>query len=185
MTDTLTIPFTARDALGRITAQVAEVVDPTAVGQVSDAAGFPVCRASVDFELDGYDGLLGWVQLVGTATEASGEPVFTVDPLEVMEGADVPFAFYGLEPRLFDAPYRSDRSRRLDWLAHSFLCFAPSRPMAREVQAVAGFSWGFVLSDGVVTSVHPEVLGPADWSRHLEVLSESFPTWAFGASGNW
>lgn len=58
----LLIPFTARNCSGQATMTVGEQTDPTTVGQVSDAAGFPVCRASVDISLDGYDGFVGWVQ---------------------------------------------------------------------------------------------------------------------------
>jgi hypothetical protein len=181
----LTIPFEVRNGSGQVIVTVEVLTDPTTVGQVSDAAGFPVCRASVDFSLNGYAGLLGWVQLVGTKTDSQSERAFEIDPLEVFDGLEIPFAFYGLKPSLFDAPYRSDRSRSLDWLAHSFLCVAPTRPMAKEVEAVTGFSWGFIMAGGEVETVPPELLRPADWTGHLNALSTSFPTWTFSDNHTW
>lgn len=185
MSSSLTTPFTARNGSGQVSVTVEALADPTAMGQISDAAGFPVCRASVDFSLDGYDGLLGWVQLVGTRPQGRGDRAFEVDPLEVFDGVETPFAFYGLSPELFDAPYRSDRSHNLDWLAHSFLCVAPTRPMAKEVKAILGFSWGFVVDGGHVAILQPELLRPADWSGHLEVLSVAYPTWTFYDADAW
>lgn len=185
MTSRLTMPFTARGGVGEVHAVIEKPDDNTTVGRVADAWGFPVCRANVEFSLHGYDGFLGWVQLVGTRTETSGEYSFEIDPLEVFAGIDTPFAFYGLTPVLFDAPYRRDRSQRLNWIAHSFLCFAPSRPMEREVQAVTGFSWGFISSADEVITVPLEGLRPGDWSKHLRTLSGSFPSWAFMDTTTW
>lgn len=104
----LTIPFEVRNGSGEVTVTLDVLTDPTTFGEVSDAAEFPICRASVDFSLDGYAGLLGWVQLVGTKTDSQSERAFEIDPLEVFYGLEMPFAFYGLNPSLFDAPYRSD-----------------------------------------------------------------------------
>ena len=87
-------------------------------------------------------------KLNGTKTDAHSERAFEIDPLEVFGGLETPFAFHGLSPELFDAPYASDRSRYVDWPFHSFLCVAPTRPMAREVEAVLGFSLGFVMAGG-------------------------------------
>jgi hypothetical protein len=181
----LVIPFEARGGSGQVTVSVGEVADPTTVGHDSGAAGFPVCRASVDFSLDGYDGFVGWVQLNGIRTDAGTERVFELDPLEVFASLKTPFAFYGLSPELFDAPYARDRSRYVDWLFHSFLCVAPTRPMAREVEAVLGFSWGFNMVDGGIAIAQPEMLQPADWSGHVHALSELFPSWTFSDAHTW
>jgi hypothetical protein len=185
MTKDFAIPFRARAGSGQVTVSVGEVADPTTVGHDSGAVGFPVCRASVDFSLDGYEGFVGWVQLNGAKTDAGPERVFELDPLEVFGGLETPFAFYGLSPQLFDAPYARDRSRYVDWLFHSFLCVAPTRPMAREVEAVVGFSWGFVMTDGDIAIVQPELLQPADWSGHIQALSELFPSWTFSDTHSW
>jgi hypothetical protein len=183
--DHLSSPFTARGSDGIVSVTIERPTDPTIVGQVADAEGFPVCRATVEFDLDGYDGMLGWVQTVGTKTDTHSDRVFEIDPLQVFEGLELPFAFYGLTPVLFDAPYRSDRSRYLDWVAHSFLCIAPTHPMAKEVEAVTGFSWGFTLKDGEVEVAAIRILQSSDWSRHLADMAESFPNWTFSDSHTW
>ena len=179
------IPFTARGSDGIVSVTIERPTDTTIVGQVADAEDFPVCRATVEFDLDGYDGMFGWVQTVGTKTDIHGDRVFEIDPLQVFEGLELPFAFYGLTPVLFDAPYRSDRSGYLEWVAHSFLCIAPSHPMAREVDAVTGFCWGFTLKDRGVEITPVRILQSSDWSRHLADMAESFPGWKFSDSHAW
>jgi hypothetical protein len=153
--------------------------NPAAVGCDPAAHGFPMCRATVSYAAEGYDALLGWVQLVGVTTPETPARSLGVDPLRIFEDLETPFAFYGLAPTLFDGPSRGDRTRPLGWLAHSFLCAAPSRPMERTVQAVVGFSWGFVLGDGDVRLVAPEPLHLDAWDRHLELLRAQFPSWDF------
>jgi hypothetical protein len=86
---------------------------------------------------------------------------------------------------LFDAPYRSDRSLSLNWLAHSFLCAAPSNPFAKEVEAVIGFSWGFDMDDDKLEIVDLKPLSRDDWSPHLGLLSNSYPSWEFLAGSDW
>lgn len=181
----LTIPFTARSGAGLVEVTVERNDDPNRYGQVDGAAGFPICTATVDFELDGYNGLLGWVQTIGTKRSPDDDRHFEVDPLQVFEGLDLPFAFYGLNPVMFDAPYRSDRSVYLDWLAHAFLCVSPSHPMNKEVEAVVGFSWGFQMVEGEVLIGPVHLLQPDDWSGHLDTFLEAFPSWAFIAGHHW
>lgn len=175
----LQLSFNARDGGGQVTVVVSENTDPSNLGSDPSARGFPVCRATVDFELDGYNGLLGWVQLVGVADAGGAERIFEIDPLQVFEDVETPFGFYGLNPVLFDAPSRRDRSQTLDWLAHSFLCVAPRHPMAKEVKAVVGFSWGFAMRVGDVSIVEPKELDLEAWSGHIETLSIHFPSWRF------
>ena len=183
--DHLSIPFTARGSDGIVSVTIERPTDSTILGQVADAVGFPVCRATVEFDLDGYSGMLGWVQTVGTKKDTHSEWLFEIDPLQVFEGLEMPFAFYGLTPVLFDAPYRGDRSRYLDWVAHSFLCFAPTHPMAKEVEAVTGFSWGFTMVSGEVEIAPIQILQACDWSRHLTDMTESLPSWKFSDSHTW
>jgi hypothetical protein len=140
----------------------------------------------VEFDPGGYRSLVGWVQVVGLgAGEGGGERRFEVDPLQMFAGIGTPFAFFGINPQLFDAPSRKDRDVSLDWLAHSFLCVAPSNPMATEVEAVAGFSWGFRLVDAEVVPVPPEGLHRSDWAGHVRLLSETYPRWSFLTDHDW
>ncbi|HEX7197751.1 MAG TPA: hypothetical protein VF364_13075 [Candidatus Limnocylindria bacterium] len=154
--------------------------NPASVECPGWARGFPICEATIDFEARGYAAFLGWVQLVrmGTSAEA-GDHTWVTDPLELYEGLETPFGFYGLAPTLFDAPSRSDRSRDLDWYAESFLCVAPTAPMARDVEPVAGFSWGFLLANGELSIRTPERRSLATWSQHVPLLEARCPTWTF------
>jgi hypothetical protein len=145
-----------------------------------EAAGFPVCQATVSTTLEGYNALFGWVQLVGTESPAIPPRRFEVDPLELLGDLDVPFAFYGVEPSLFDAPSRRDRQQTLDWVAHSFLCPSASDPMDRVVQPVASFLWGFRMRDGEIRIIAPEPLPASAWTGHGDLLRRVYPSWRFG-----
>ncbi|MCU1360790.1 MAG: hypothetical protein JWN99_2079 [Ilumatobacteraceae bacterium] len=175
----LSIEFEARGRLGTVSVTVHENTDPASVGCDSSALGFPVCRATVTHPAEGYDALFGWVQLVGTCAPGEPQRTFTNDPLRIYEGLDTPFGFHGMHPTLFDGPSRRDRSRPLDWLAHSFLCTAPSDPMDREVLPVLGFSWGFVLDDRKITIVSPQLLHSDSWTQHIASLEGQFGSWSF------
>jgi hypothetical protein len=177
---TLDLAFDARGLRGSVSITVSENTSPTEIGCGSEAHGFPVCEAVVRSQLRGYNSLLGWVQLVGTRVPGSATVHrFEVDPLQIFEGLDMPFGFYGLHPTLFDAPSRRDRTIDLDWLAHTFLCVSPIRPMERAVEAVAAFRWGFTLVDRDVRIVDAQALPLDAWNDHLELLRAKHPTWRF------
>ncbi len=38
----------------------------------------------------------------------------------------------------------------MDWEAHSFLCISPDAVLTRQVQAIAGFSWGFTITGDAI-----------------------------------
>ncbi|MDJ0770890.1 MAG: hypothetical protein QNJ12_19005 [Ilumatobacter sp.] len=175
----LTVPFVARGRDGTVSVTVDTNVDPPRWGCPERARDFPVCQAAVSFDGEGYLAMLGWVQVVGEAASSDLPRRFEVDPLEVFAGIASPFAFHGVAPTLFDAPSLSDRETPLDWLAHSFLLVAPSHPMAREVSAVAGFSWGFTIDGGEVGLVAPRQLATDAWTHHLDLLSATYPDWRF------
>lgn len=175
----LDLVFEARGATGRVSVGVSVNDNPPAVGCDAAACGFPICEATVSTTLRGYEALFGWVQLVGARTASARQRQFAVDPLQVFEDLDMPFGFYGLHPTLFDAPSRRDRSQELDWLAQSFLCVSPHRPMDRLVRPVVAFQWGFRMGGGDVTIVAPSPLSLSLWGTHLELLRRSFPAWQF------
>lgn len=176
----LSLPFTARGLGGTIRASLRRNEDPLTIGSPSWARDFPVCHTMVDFEGAGYTALFGWVQLVRIgAPRDDSTRVWVTDPLEVYEGLDTPFGFYGVKPDLFDAPARSDRSRPLDWHAESYLCVSPANPMSREVQPVAAFSWGFILEGGDIGLTKPEQLPLSEWEKHDALLATHYPTWHF------
>ena len=153
--------------------------DPELVGSGPDSAGFPMCHATVSYPAQGYDAVLGWVQLVRSDDNVSGGHEFEIDPLAFLGDVPHPFCWLGLEPQLFDAPSRAPR-RDLDWLSHSFLCVPDGgADSGLEVHALVGFSWGFTIRDGSIDLVEPAVLGPADWDRHSAHLTDRYPSWRF------
>lgn len=180
------VPFRWRGTDGVIRAAIVPNSDPVALGcdlldaeLPPDAAhGFPVCRASVAIDLDGYAACHGWVQLV-RSSDSDGDPdAFEVDPLSLFRGVSTPYAFFGLTPVLFDAPFRETRYD-MTWEAHSFVGFTPDGVMSRRVRAAAGFSWGFVVSAGVVTIAEPGPLDASAWDGHLAELRRHYPEWIF------
>jgi len=67
----------------------------------------------------------------------------------------------------------------MDWQAHSFLCVSPDAVITRQVQAIAGFSWGFTIKHQDITFAEPAPIGPQAWDSHLDLLSTSYPDWTF------
>jgi hypothetical protein len=174
------MPIEARGHRGTVTVSIAPNRDPETIGCRPWAQDFPVCEARVDFGARGYAAILGWVQVVRLRSPyLTPDDQWVVDPLEVYGELNTPFGFHGIAPTLFDAPSRSDRSRFLDWQAESYLCFAPTSPMAREAAPIAAFSWGFLLDQGQVSSQAPRTLPLSSWNAHLELLGHSYPGWEF------
>jgi hypothetical protein len=52
----------------------------------------------------------------------SAGAAFDMDPFHLFEDAPSPYAFFGMNPTLFDVPSRDER-HPLDWTAHSFLAW--------------------------------------------------------------
>ncbi len=176
----LDVPFVARGSAGTVHVVVGPNTDPSAIGSPAWALDFPVCEATIRTDARGYRAMYGWVQLVGTRRpNSNASRRWETDPLEVFGDLDTPFGFHGVAPTLFDAPVRSDRSRPLDWCAESYLCLAPSDPMAREARPVAAFSWGFVVDGGGITVAEPRVLPRSAWTAHVDLLGTAYPTWTF------
>ncbi len=75
----------------------------------------------------------------------------------------------------------------VDWEAHSFLCGLGDDPLdgSKQVDALLGFSWGFRIRDGKISTEGPGLLAPEDWNHHHDYLREAFPRWSFlaGFSG--
>jgi hypothetical protein len=46
----------------------------------------------------------------------------------------------------------------MDWQAHSFLCISPDAILTRQVQAIAGFSWGFTIAGEDIVITEPATL---------------------------
>ncbi|MFD5503997.1 hypothetical protein ACFWJS_30485 [Streptomyces sp. NPDC127061] len=102
-----------------------------------------------------------------------------MDPFYLFEDAPSPYAFFGINPTLFDAPSRARRDL-LDWTAHSYLAWTPMDDTERRVLPLAGFSWAFNVDSDSRITLHPvQALSPGDRDAHLPYLGTSYPGWAF------
>ena len=176
------IPFEFDGNHGRVIVQVSPNIDPISVGKGERERGMPMCTAAVEFSARGYRGLLGWVQLV-REPDVSGP--FRIDPFDLFEDSTSPYAWYGTEPTLFDAPSRY-REGPAVWEAHSFLTIGPWDVDRRLVVPLAGFAWGYTqsaLTEEVKLSP-VRLLGPGDWDGHRPYMAERFPAWRFDATGD-
>ena len=183
----LAVTFVLHGAQGRVLVRVSANTEPSELGcdvLAPDtpgfaAAGFPVCEAQVEYERDGYFAAMGWVQLV-RSTDGHRPGEFELDPLALFRGVDTPYAFFGIRPRLFDAPFRESRAA-MTWLARSFLCASPDLVMSRTALPVCAFTWGFTITeDGDQPLLAaPQQLPLEAWDEHLTLLEASHPTWRF------
>jgi hypothetical protein len=184
--DTLRISFLLRGISGFVDVSISANTDPSALGYlllsgglpVDFARGFPACRATVTYPADGYAAIFGWTQMVRSTDAATSD--FEMDPIAIYKEVDTPFAWYGTRPELFDAPSRDSR-QDMTWQCHSYLCVSPDAVVSRRVQAITGFSWGFMIAGGDITFVRAAPLGPAAWDGHLDLLRASYPAWSFDA----
>jgi len=173
------IAFVLRGIRGNVSVAYTRNDRPDLVGSTPEASGFPMCEAAVDYPAEGYEAVLGWVQLVRSDDNASQGRAFEIDPLAFLGDVPHPFCWIGLRPQLFDAPWRSPR-RDLDWTAHSFLCLPDGIAGDElEVHSLLGFSWGFRIRDEEVQLVPPTPLGPEAWDQHVDGLGARYPSWRF------
>lgn len=172
------IPFSFGGEHGLVLADVVPNTDPVSVGKSDRERGMPMCTASAEFSARGYRALLGWVQLVRDPDIAAS---FSIDPFDLFADSTAPFAWYGFQPVLFDAPSRW-RDGAVQWEAHSFLTIGPWDRDRRLVLPLVGFSWGYrqhSSTEGLRLSPL-RLLGPADWDGHRSYLAQRYPAWTFG-----
>ncbi len=151
------------------------VLDPSL--PEANGAGLPVCTATVDYAGVGYTAAMGWVQFVRSSDSANPN-VFELDPLALYADVNTPYAFFGIKPTLFDAPYR-DLEEELVWEARSYLATSPDAVLTRAAIPLLAFGWGFRVAAGWVALLPPARLGIAWWSEHLPVLEDAHPGWSF------
>ncbi len=151
------------------------VIDPTL--PAVHGAGLPQCTATVSYAGGGYAAAMGWVQFV-QSTDAARPEVFELDPLGLYSGVDTPYAFFGMAPTLFDAPYR-DTGRDVVWQARSYLATTPDAVLTQAAVPLLAFTWGFRIDAGLITLDPPCELDVAHWSEHLDVLENTHPGWNF------
>lgn len=93
-------------------------------------------------------------------------------------GVNTPYAFFGITPTLFDAPYR-DTEQDLVWEARSYLATTPDAVFTQAAFPLVAFSWGFQITAGSITLDPPTKLNIDHWTQHLSVLEETHPGWNF------
>ena len=186
---TLTVPFSLRGRPAAIAVTITANDDPVTVGcdlldprlPPDTATGYPVCRAVVESGWDGYAAACGWIQVVRASDGDEGPERFGLDPLAMFRDVNTPYAFFGVKPLLFDAPFRDSRAD-LDWEARSFLCATPDGVMSQQVEPLAAFAWGFRDFDAQIAMSDPQMLPLAAWDSHAPMLAERYPGWTFASA---
>jgi len=176
------IEFSWSGAIGRVRVDCTVNTEPDEFGAPPEARGFPACTATVSYPLRGYHALFGWVQLVRSTDNQSGGESFEMDPVLLFFDSPSPYAWYGTNPTLFDAPMRWTQTD-LHWECHSFLATTPLDEVmegrGRSVVPLAGFAWGFDIAEGAITVREPSPLSSNDWNAHLATLRDTYPSWRF------
>lgn len=181
----LDIDFMLRGAMGRVRVELEAAADAASSGRGAldpylppeDGAELPMCTAFIDYAGVGYAAAMGWVQFVRSSDSQRPE-TFELDPLALFDGVNTPYAFFGMAPTLFDAPYRG-RDADLTWQARSYLAVSPDGVVTRAAAPIVAFSWGFRVHRGHVAIDAPTRFETAKWEEHLEVLETAHPGWDF------
>ena len=66
------LAFVLRGIVGKVSVSCRANDHPELVGSGADSQGFPLCHAVVDYPAQGYDAVLGWVQLVRSDDNVTG-----------------------------------------------------------------------------------------------------------------
>jgi hypothetical protein len=144
------------------------------------AKGFPVLRADVSYEGEGYAATLGWVQVVWMTVAAEREPRVIVDVPPQLIGTGFPYVSFGVEPTMFDSP--STTASDVDWVARTFLTASPDRLMTRVVEPILGLRWGYALRGGVPQLKDLSRGDDEDWREARLVIAHQFREWEFRRS---
>ncbi len=78
------LPFVLNGVPGVVRVDHRRNTEPVSVGCQPDTVDYPICTASVERPLRGYDSVMGWVQLVRSDDNESGGELFEMDPLEFL-----------------------------------------------------------------------------------------------------
>lgn len=188
------IAFELRQATGNVEITYTVNEDPARWGydllnagfDIDAARGFPVMEARAKLSREGYAALLGWVQVVEYTVTHQAGPEETVwvgpDAAPQAREANTPYTSFGIDPVIFDAPAFTEKN--VDWTARTFLTYTPDCLMTPIVEPLCGFSWGYVIAEGVVTPKKLILAVIDDWVQARRVLRLRLPTWTFGGA-NW
>ena len=145
------------------------------------AQGFPVLKACVESTRNGYENVLGWIQVVAHLAPDGSVEDWSHDALPALRDRGVPFVTMAYEPTFFDAPFWPERPR-IDWRADLFLCPVVIRhPFDEPIRPLTGVRWGFTIPhDGGDPRLRPLEQSTSDhWSESLPRLRSCFPDWKF------
>jgi hypothetical protein len=178
----LELPYHWNDVDGVVRVEVGINHDPSHFGGEDFARGFPYCRATIDPPANGYNEMIGWVQVVERSDLGPG---FEIDLCEPLGEVPHPFCFYGYSPTMFDCPHATFEN--WDFTAHTFLCGQGGKLLEqtegerREIRAVLGFEWGFSKQGEKIDFFGPAPLAADSWNGHLPYLHGRFsdPEWTF------
>ncbi len=180
----LEIPFRLREKIGKMSVEYGVNDEPERWGYKllglpydhGVAEGFPVVRASVEYEGEGYGAVMAWIQVVRYRI-ADGDEMIEVDKPPQLHGSNMPYCFWGPNPSFFDAPSMAHDDAV--WIADAFLTTSPDTVMSKIARPIRGFRWGFDIVGGNPMP-QPLAEAPADaWDSAKVVLKEHYPEWDF------
>ncbi len=140
------------------------------------ARGFPIVRASIEYEGEGYGAAMAWIQIIRYRI-GGGDEQIEVDQPPQLRDSNMPYYCWGPNPSFFDAP--SMPYDDATWAADAFLTASPDTVMSKVVQPICGFRWGYAVADG-----HPKPQPPAEspadaWATAKTILEERYLDWEF------
>jgi hypothetical protein len=140
-----------------------------------------VLEARVRYPAEGYAAFLGWIQVVAITEKDDPAPeTFWAVPdiAPQYRDANIPYASFGIEPVLFDAPAHD--ASNVDFLARSFLTYTPDGLVSPVVEPLCGFTWGYDVEHGTVRPKELRVSALDEWFEARKMLRIRLPAWTFG-----
>ncbi len=148
--------------------------DIVAVGYNEESfRGFPIVTASVEYAGSGYRAIFGWIQTVTHEYAEPGDGTMTT--LDAWSGLGAPVLALGFKPTFFDAPANPDHPD-MQWIAHTFLVRVGLSE--RTLEALAGFSWGYVLQSHQPAALEMSRVSCSDWERVTSASRANLADWS-------
>jgi hypothetical protein len=172
---------------------------PPADLPVAECYDFPRIIATVKArDISGYGATFGWIQLFRASHHGNA---WKVDQAPALQGLDMPFICYGVEPTFFDAPahstaegakgLESGQGIDFDVIFYTFLCALGKGVIERSATPIAAFTWGLERTYAkvnkewkrTITLNELKVLQCQEtWKEILGVLRAEHPSWEFKES---
>ena len=180
-------PFTLRGVDGEIDVLYGINDDPVEIGfdllnlpfDNDLVVGFPFLKASIIYPEDYYKAFFGWIQMVKVQDYETEEESVTPDIMPMNRELDYPFSFFGHLPTFFDAPGPNPPRKNESWIASTFLVFVSDVARTKDISALKGFEWGYVLNEGDIEVQEIKPISENLWNVNSDYLSRMFPSWNF------